>query len=194
MTTATTYDRIAVALSGPDEAFRNSEARWGVARLERLVSANTLASYRRGWIAYRAAIDDGDAAAVEAIAPKMIAAISYMSAEAEAAGHKPLEVDRWEAALEDGRVLVIVRTMAEAHAIARDKSDTREIVCWTMAELARQLPTLEITHAVKAAFPGAEVVHKPGQTVASGVQMTEGQVSDWATAEPLSDLLHGVAA
>ena len=185
-----TYDRIALALSAPDEAFRKSEAKWGVARLERLVSPTTLASYRRGWVAYRKAIDDGDADAVEQIAPKMIQALQFMSAEAEAAGHQPLSVTRWEASLDDGRVLVVVRTLAEAHAIARDKSDDRRLSVYTLAEIARLLPTLEITHAVKTEFPGSEVIRVGKQPVVSGVQTTEGQLSDWATAEPLHDLLH----
>lgn len=193
MASPSTQDRIALALSAPDEAFRKSEARWGVARLERLVCETTLAAYRRGWVAYRRAIEGYDADAVEQIAPKMVAALAFMGTEATAAGHQPLDVNRWEAVLEDGRVLVVVKTLAEAHAIARDKSDDRQLVVWTMAEIARMLPTLEITHAVKEAFPGAEVVRVGSQPVASGVQTTEGQLADWATNEPLYDVLHGAA-
>jgi hypothetical protein len=69
-------------------------------------------------------------AAVEALEPgvdhvtaeraaKMIAALAYMSDEAEAAGHKPLAPDTWEHGLPDGRVLVVVRTGAEASAVLR---------------------------------------------------------------------------
>jgi hypothetical protein len=194
MTITIDRDRMTAALAPIDQAFTASEAKWGVGRLERLVSAQTLASYRRGWVAYRQAISDNDAAAVEMIGPKMVAALAFMEREAEAAGHKPLTIERWEAALEDGGVLVVVRTQAEAHAIARDKSDTRMLVVWTVGELARILPTLEITHAVKNAFPGAEVVRVGGDPVASGVQMTEGQVSDWVRDDPLYDILHGEAA
>lgn len=186
-------DRMTAALAPIDQAFMSSEARWGVGRLEMLVSTTTLASYRRGWVAYRQAITDGDATALESIAPKMLAALAFMDREATAAGHQPLAVERWEAALEDGSVLVVVRTMAEAHAIARDKSDGRSLVVWSMAELARMLPTLEITHAAKEAFPGAEVVRVGGERAASGVQMAEGQVADWARDEPLYDVLHGAA-
>lgn len=194
--TPSDHDRMTAALSPVDQAFRESERRWGVARLETLVSQATLESYRRGWVAYRKAIEDGDVAAVEAIAPKMVAALAYMGQEAEAAGHQPLEVNRFEATLEDGRVLVIVRTMPEAHAIARDKSDSRELVVYTMAEIARLIGNLEIVNAIKISFPGAEIkdTTKAGNKVASGVQMTEGQVADWSRAEPLYDLLHGGVA
>ena len=155
------------------------------------MSAATLASYRRGWVAYRAAIETGDASAVELIGPKMIAALTFMAAEADAAGHKPLSVDAWEAPMEDGTVLVVVRTQAEAHAIARDKSDMRAKTVWTLAELARMLPRLEMTHAIKEAFPGAAVVRVGGHPVTSGVQMSEGEVSDWAKADPLAPVLYG---
>jgi hypothetical protein len=189
--TATDHDRLIVALAPVDHAFFESEQRYGVGRLERLVSAATLASYHRGWIAYRAAIETGDASAVELIGPKMIAALKFMSAEAAAAGHKPLSVDAWEAPMEDGTVLVVVRTQAEAHTIVRDKSDMRAKTVWTLAELARMLPRLEMTHAIKEAFPGAAVVRVGGHPVASGVQMSEGEISDWAKADPLAPVLYG---
>lgn len=183
--TANDRDRMTAALAPVDEAFRASETKWGVARLERLVSTATLDNYRKGWKVYRQAIADGDAAAVERIAPKMTTALNFMDHEAAARGHAPLSVDRWEATLEDGAVLVVVRTLAEAHAIARDKSDTRLLVVWTLAELARMLPTLEITHAVKGAFPGATVVRVGGDPVVSGVQESEGAVADWVRDEEL---------
>lgn len=187
----TDNERLIAALAPIDQAFFESEQRYGVGRLERLVSAATLASYRRGWFAYRAAIEIGDAPAVELIGPKMIAALKFMAAEADAAGHKPLTVHAWEAPLDDGAVLVLVRTQAEAHAIARDRSDSRAKVVWTLAELARVLPRLQMTHTIKDAFPGAAVVHVGGDAVKSGVQLSEGAVHDWATSDPLAPRLHG---
>jgi hypothetical protein len=79
----------------------------------------TLAAYKRGWDAYRAALDDCDGAAVESIGPRMIQALAVMAAEAEAAGHKPLAPDTWEADMGGGVVLVVVRTSAEASAVLR---------------------------------------------------------------------------
>ena len=117
--TADDNDRFRAAMIAPDEAFWASEQRWGVGRLERIVSPATLAAYQRGWSAYRQALKEGDAAAVEAIGPKMIQALAVMDAEATAVGHKPLDVSTWETALPDGRVLVVVRTVAEASAVIR---------------------------------------------------------------------------
>ena len=112
-------DRFRRALIPVDEAFWASEQKWGVGRLERIVSPATLAAYQRGWSAYRLALEEGDADALEAVGPKMVAALAFMDAEATHAGHKPLDVSTWETALPDGRVLVVVRTAAEAVAVSR---------------------------------------------------------------------------
>ena len=112
-------DRFRRALIPVDEAFWASEQTWGVGRLERLVSPPTLAAYQRGWTLYRAALEDGDGAALEVIGPKMIRALEVMGAEAEAAGYKPLAPETWEASLPDGRVMVVVRSQAQASAVVR---------------------------------------------------------------------------
>lgn len=117
--TADDSNRYRLALVAPDQAFFASEQKYGVGRLERLVSTNTLSAYQRGWDAYRAALDDGDADALEIVGPKMIAALTFMDAEATEAGHKPLAPETWEAPLPDGRVLCVVRSQAEASAVIR---------------------------------------------------------------------------
>ena len=179
-------DRLVLALQPVDEAFRQSEAKYGVARLERLVSPATLASYRRGWTAYRQAITDGDATLAEEVGPKMIAALAFMDREATALGHQPLSVTAWEAPTADGRVLVVVRTQAEAHALAR-APDGRETVVYSIEEIARLLPALDAVNIVKANFPGAEAVSL------SGVQMSEGRVADWARQDELEEIIHAGA-
>jgi hypothetical protein len=117
--TAEDTNRFMLALAPVDEAFRQSEARWGVGRLERLISQPTLAAYQRGWDAYRRALDDGDGPSLEEVGPKMVAALAFMDSEATNAGHKPLDPSTWEAPLSDGRVLCVVRTNAEASAVIR---------------------------------------------------------------------------
>lgn len=183
------HDRWLLATRDADEAFRASEAKWGIGRLERLVSRATLEAYRKGWLAYREALA-GSIDDLERIAPKMVRALHAMDAEATAAGHGPLEVTRWEAATNDGRVLVLVRTVAEAHAIAREpKADgAPELVIWSMEEAARVLSAYGVVSDIKAAWPGAECVR------ASGVQMRDGAVHDWAVSDPLFEMLGSEAA
>lgn len=172
-------DRIAAALVPTDAVARAAELRWGVARLESLVSSATLANWREGWQRYSQAIRENDANAVERLAPKIAQAIRAMEREAEAAGHAPLSPEAWEAPMADGRVLVVTRTFAEASAL-QGAPDGRERVVWTMEELANVIPTLEITHAVKIAFPGSRVQ--------SAVQRSEGYAHDWAQDDML--MLH----
>lgn len=117
--TAEDTARYRAALIPVDAAFWASEQKWGVGRLERLLSQSTLLAYQRGWDSYRQALDDGDGEAIEIIGPKMIAALAFMDAEATAAGHKPLAPETWEAAMPDGTVLVVVRSNAEASAVLR---------------------------------------------------------------------------
>ena len=89
-------ERFRLALVPVDEAMWASEQKWGVGRLERLVSPATLAAYRRGWDLYRAALEASDWAAVEAVGPRMVQALAIMDREATEAGNKPLAPDTWE--------------------------------------------------------------------------------------------------
>src|SRR3954469_12595848 len=139
-------------ISEVDRAFLDSEKTFGVGRLETLVSAPTLASYRRGWTAWRQAIDADDLSAVQALAPKMVAALAYMAKEALQRGHRPLEVDAWEAPLEDGSVLVVCRTQAEASAVVRENNGCevpRALQVWSLSELAKALPALAMVGEIK---------------------------------------------
>ncbi len=156
------YDRFKLALVPIDAAMWDSEQKWGVGRLERLISTNTLTAYKRGWDQYRTALESSDGEALEQIGPKMIAALAFMDAEATAAGHQPLAPDTWETALPDGRVLVVCRTSAEASAVlraskgqetvsyettlppdlavtVRNQHEGRALTVITMAEVARLL-------------------------------------------------------
>lgn len=173
------------ALIPVDQAFRDSEARWGVGRLACLVSPETLLSFKRGFAMWTEAISAGNVEAVKGLAPKMLRALEIMDREADARGHVPLEPEVWETRLEDGRVLAVVRTTAEAHAVGRQATG-RDVVCWSLEEIARVLPRMELLHEVKAAFPGARVA-----------KLTTRDASfpdDLAKSDPLLPLLHGKAA
>lgn len=117
--------RFRFALVPVDRAFFEMEQKYGVGRLERLVSPGTLAAYTRGWDLYRKALDESDPDAVEAIAPKMLAALAFMDREATTAGHLPLDPSTWGTPLgDDGTILVLVRTQAEQAAVIRANNAT----------------------------------------------------------------------
>lgn len=194
------HDALMAALVPVDEAFRRAEAKWGVGRLERLVSPATLQSYHRGWVQWRKAIESYDTPAVQSLGPKMIKALAFMDKEADAAGAARLSVETWEALLEGGRVLVIVKTMAAASQIGRaaglgldaelppdlarvvqHQREGREIVVWTMGELARVLPRFDLVQTIKRTWPGA--------TVTSGPVTGENDAHDWATSDPIRAII-----
>lgn len=159
-------DRFRLSLVKVDEAFWQSEQRWGVGRLERLQKTEVLMAYKRGWDAYRVAIENNDAETVEQVGPKMITALGYMDTEATAAGYQPLAPDVWEHACGDGTTLVVCRTSAEASAVIRasnasdgqsyettlppdiamtirSQHEGRRLVVVTLAEVARLMQLAE---------------------------------------------------
>lgn len=196
-TTVIDYASVALAIAPIDEAFRQSETKWGVGRLERLVSTATLEAYRRGWSLYRAALDASDAQALTALAPRLAAMLAYLDAEATRAGHGPVAPDAWEAPLTGGAVLVVVRTNAEASAVlrgsegrlppdlvatVRHQHEGRHLEVWTMAEIARLIDAVgSPVSGIKAAFPGAAVTagHSwEGTPAYSGIQRDEHSAAD----------------
>jgi hypothetical protein len=175
-----------------DHAIFASEQKWGTGRLERLVSTATLLAYQRGWSEYRRVIEDNDIEGLEAIAPKMIAALQYMDQEATAAGHQTLAPETWEAPMGDGTTLVVVRTNAEASAVIRaaniadggsvettlppdiaitirQQHEGRALIVVTMAEVAR------LMHLVEAKTFGSRWEGTPAP---SGAQGQEGDAAD----------------
>ncbi len=166
------YLRTQAAVVPTDAVARAAELRWGVGRLESLVSAETLLAWREGWRVYSQAITLMEADVVERVAPKIAQAIVAMEAEAAARGHAPLSPEAWETPLEGGRVLVVVRSAAEAHAVGQ-RQDGRERVVWSMEELACVLPQLEQITAAKLAWPGARVQPM--------TRRGESWAHDWAT-------------
>nr|WP_321986166.1 hypothetical protein [uncultured Lichenicoccus sp.] len=149
-------DLIQAEIIPVDEVMRASERKWGVGRLICLIEPAILARWKIGFDKWNAAIDSGDMQAVRELAPKIRQALAFMDKQATDAGHAPLVISSFETALEDGRVLCLVRTAAEASA-AVQQAEGRHLVVWSMEELARVLPKLETLYVTKALFSGSRV-------------------------------------
>ena len=178
-------DLITASVLSVDEAARGAERRWGVGRLVRLVSPQTLVRFRAAndmWT--KAYSHDRDVAGTVKTSAMMIRAWQALEAEATAAGHAHLAPTTWEGRTEDGRVLVIVRTTEEPLAI-QSAPDDRARTVWTVDELARCVAAFEQITAIKRVFPGA--------TVAKVTTRDASFALDWATSDPLVDALHGGA-
>jgi hypothetical protein len=176
------HDRITVAVLSVDAVARQMERHWGVGRLVRLVSPATLVRFRQAHRLWTEAYSHNrDVGETERTSAMMIRAWKALDCEARDTGHAPLAPTVWEGRTEDGQVLVITRTSEEALAIAATQ-DERARTIWTIDELARCVAMFEQINAIKRSFPGALV------TAVS--PRAESFASDWATGDPLLDVLH----
>lgn len=174
-------DLVTSSLIELDRIAADYERKWGTGRLVTICRDNARLSFRKGWASWREAAAKGNAQAMQGVLDGLKQLWRIADAQATADGHQPLTADVWEARLEDGRVLAIARTNAEAIAAQREG---RATVALTMAEIARLWPKLEMLDAIKTEFPGA--------TVERVIQNGEGFAESWVTADPLHELLHGV--
>jgi hypothetical protein len=178
----TDWDQLQAQLPMVDQVIRAAELRWGVGRLETLITPDTLLRWKRGFGEWREAIVAGDLDAVRVLAPKIVGALKFMQGEAERLGHKPLDPNTWEAATDDGRLFVFTRTQAEANAVAADHRD-KEV--WSIDEVVRILERYRQVSEIKRAFPGAAVERLTARP--------ESFASDFAKEPYLLNALHGEA-
>lgn len=142
------------ALGPFDTAARNMERRWGINRLEGLVSPETAARYGSAIAKLNAAIDANDPADTAARAAVCIRGMAAMEAEAIAAGHQPIKAEAWEFDM-DGKTCAVLRDDAAWPAYAAERPGVR---IYTLREVANALAAYGQTFAaVKDSFPGAQV-------------------------------------
>jgi hypothetical protein len=169
------YSLAKAILDGVDETIAASERRWGVDRLRLLVPDDLRARWDRQWQSWCRAVEANDLGGIQKHGAAVRRAVAALEAAATAAGGEPLAPTVWETVYE-GRVVAVVKTSAEAYAVA---IQGRGVEVWTLDELVRvALPRTEIVAAAKQTFAGAEVVaYKSPPT-------------DWANGgDPLPDFL-----
>lgn len=133
------------------------ERKWGVGRLRLLVGDALRERFDRQWAKWQAAYATQDLDAVRAHSEAMRRAWAALEQAAIAAGHQPLAPEVWETRMPNGRVLGIVRSLPEAHALA---GDGRERDIWTLDEVGRVLAAWDAyrwAEASHAHFPGAQI-------------------------------------
>ena len=133
------------------------ERKWGVGRLRLLVGDGLRERFDRQWAKWQAAYAAQDLEAVRAHSEAMRRAWAALEQAAIAAGHQILATEVWETRMPNGRVLGIVRSLPEAHALA---GDGRERDIWTLDEVGRVLTAWDAYRWVEAShahFPGAQI-------------------------------------
>lgn len=141
-------------LDGADETACQMEAKWGADRLRLLVSPELREKFDRQRYLLNQAIWHGDLEAVRRESGRMVTAWLVLDKAAAAAGKERLAPNVWELALDDGRVVALVHTDADAAAV---NADGRKMVVYTLDEIGRLLSAYPDIAVAKAAFPGATV-------------------------------------
>lgn len=142
------------ALGPFDTAARNMERRWGVNRLEGLVSPETAARYGSALGKLNAAMEANDPAEVAARAGVCIRGMSAMDAEATAAGHQPLPPQVQEIEV-DGKLCAVLWDGNAWPIYAALRPGVRT---YTPREVSNALAAYgQSVAAVKDALPGSEV-------------------------------------
>ena len=137
-----------------DKAIAEVEAKWGVDRLPYLVDARKREAWWLGMDQLNQAIREGEPDQVRAAVDNMLLGIAMLVRAAEKAGESPLSPDVWEVALDDGKVLQIIRCWpTNAAPVSKD----RNVVTWTLEEVAHLISNTKAVNAIKGQWPGATV-------------------------------------
>lgn len=166
------HKAMAVIIDGLDEVSRSYEAKWGVGRLDLLVSDELREKFRKQVIRLNQAIIDHDLEPLRKSAEAMKRAWVVLESAAIADGRKPLEPDVWEIPMPGGRVVAFTRTNAEAAAVTRSG---RYLDVWTVNEIARVIDKFPEIALAKETFPGALVASV----------RTKLPAVDWATGDEI---------
>src|SRR5215472_1229283 len=107
------------AIDGVSKLTLDMEAKWGVGRLELLVSDELRLRFRRQREKLISAVDQGKSEEIIRHAQAMGKGWDALDKAATDAGAAPLSPDVWEIALSDGRVIALVRSFPEAIWVSR---------------------------------------------------------------------------
>lgn len=150
-----------------DETAKEMERRWGVDRLPRLVTPETVARFRHWADKLNAAIEAG-ADNVAELAGIVERGWRAMDAEATARGCFPLPPACYSVEV-DGHIVEIAQDQTHATALIWNaRNEGRTVAVWTLAEVATVLRQHGVAHKAKEVWPGALVTalpaeHRPGK-------------------------------
>ena len=153
-------DQIHGALKPLDAAVADIELRWGYGRLETLVSPETAAKFEAARAKLDVALHEEDVALVIQRAGVMIRGWAALEKEATERGHKPAPPELWYATApdEDGKKQMQIVIAKDNSAATLAQTDLPVYTVTEVARIVRAWRAQLDVHAVKDAFPGAEIV------------------------------------
>lgn len=166
------HDRIRAIVAGVDELAAAMERKWGVDRLPRLVNDDLRRRFYSQARKFNSALGVGSPADVDVEGERMRTAWSVLDRQATAAGAAVMSPDVWEIPLRDGRVIALVRTREEQHALA---FEGRRVDVFSADEIARLIEGFPEIVKAKNSFPGAKVTNVRVPDI------------DWSQGDPLPD-------
>jgi hypothetical protein len=152
-----------------DAMERNRE----VGRLRLLVSDELRERFARQWRRWQTADSAPDLEEVRKHSEAMRRAWAALDTAATEAGHQPMKPEVRETRNADGKFLALVRTFAEARALANEE-DPREREIWTLEAVARVVGAWTGRHWVEAIYQ-----HVPGARVEKIRLTPRGAEFDW---------------
>jgi len=135
------------------------ESRWGVSRLERLVSFETAQKWKRQMDKLNKAISENDVFTMPDLVNGTIKGYEAMEVEVIAQGHKPHDAPvAWTVGLPSGKTLAIVRHDKDASLINDLKRNHGDVVVWTLDEIARVIDEKHVlVNVIKETKPMVEI-------------------------------------
>lgn len=146
-------------IDGVDQLAVEMERTWGAGRLRLLVDAEWREKFDRQRVKLNKAVWEGDLEDVHRETSRMVAAWRKLHSLALGANAAQLAPQVWETALDDGRVVAIVRDIGEAQHIA---SSGRRVDVYSLEEIGRIIQAFPEISKAKTTFPGATVVAARG--------------------------------
>lgn len=130
------------------------ESRWGVGRIERLVSFDMAQKWTRQMDKLREAISANDVFTLPEIVSGTIRGYEVMEADAIAQGHQPMhESVGMSVRLPSGKELLIVRNRVDA-----ENAHRKDCVVWTLDEVANIIENkYTLVNEIKDILPQAEL-------------------------------------
>lgn len=150
------YDAIQAVIDGVDQCAQQHERKWGVGRLELLVSDELREKFRKQFRRYNEAITEHDVHKVRQAGAAMRRGWEALDREAAAAGCKQLDPEVWEIRMPDGRVAAFCKDNTDAFAATWAG---RYVDVWTLDEVARIIERFPDIALAKQTFPGATIVN-----------------------------------
>lgn len=130
------------------------ESRWGVGRIDRLVSFDMAQKWTRQMDKLMVAISENDVFTLPEIINGTIRGYEAMEADAKSQGHMPMhEAVGMSVRLPSGKELLIVRNRVDA-----ENAHRKDCVVWTLDEVANVIENkFTLINEIKAALPEAEL-------------------------------------